>query len=324
MPPLSSPKRPSFLSWSIYVGAVALTLYVVWSAWSTVFRTAPRRPLLAPEEGMISLGIGAPSFVGEPPMARETAVADMKAFAPAGTAAPQPSSPLQRIIRNGELSLRVADAATSLEEVQRIATARNGYVESSSISDPGAGPRTAWVTVRVPASAFEDTMKELKALAVVVLNASVRGQDVTAEYVDLEADIRNARAAEASYLDLLKRTGSIEEILAVTQQLNQTRGEIERLDARKRYLENLTDLATISISLTEETRVEFPERTWKPLEVLRQATRELVIALQGLVDFLIRFVIALVGLLLPIAALVALLVWLGWKLVKLILRRFKK
>ena len=221
-----------------------------------LFSSPKPQPLIGSSGGFI--GSVAPMFPEE-----RMAVADAGIVSAYKSSVPAPSGnaeTLQRIIKTGDLSLRVADASKGLEEIDRIASAKGGFVESSSISDPGAGPRSAWATVRVPAKSFDDAMRDLKSTATVVLSATVQGQDVTSEFVDLEADIRNARAAESSYLDLLKRTGSVEDILAVTQQLNQTRGEIERLEARKRYMENRTDLATISVSLTEDTRVEFPEK----------------------------------------------------------------
>ncbi len=302
----------------VYVAALAVCIALVVTAFAGVFSGPKPQPLI----GMSDVG-----FIGSmPPTFQEErmAVADMGAVAAYKSAAPAPSGgaeTLERIIKTGNLSLRVADAAKGLETIDGIASSKGGFVESSSISDPGAGPRSAWATVRVPAKYFDDSMRDLKSIATVVLSATVQGQDVTAEFVDLEASIRNTRAAESSYLDLLKRTGSVEDILAVTQQLNQTRGEIERLEARKRYMENRTDLATISVSLTEDTRVAFPEKTWKPLEVFRQAMRELVVALQELVNFLIRLVIALIGLLVPIALLVSLILWLGWRIVRRFLKR---
>ena len=312
-------RRPSVTAWIVYLAALAVCVTLIVSAFTSVFSSPKPQPLIGSSGGFI--GSVAPMFPEE-----RMAVADAGIVSAYKSSVPAPSGnaeTLQRIIKTGDLSLRVADASKGLEEIDRIASAKGGFVESSSISDPGAGPRSAWATVRVPAKSFDDAMRDLKSTATVVLSATVQGQDVTSEFVDLEADIRNARAAESSYLDLLKRTGSVEDILAVTQQLNQTRGEIERLEARKRYMENRTDLATISVSLTEDTRVEFPEKTWKPLEVFRQAMRELVVALQGLVNFVIRLIIALIGLLVPIALLVALFIWLGWKIVKRFIRRIR-
>ncbi|MBD3251800.1 DUF4349 domain-containing protein, partial [Candidatus Uhrbacteria bacterium] len=164
----------------------------------------------------------------------------------------------------------------------------------------------------------------IKELAILVLHESTQGQDITMEFVDLDANLRNARAEEASYLEILDRSGSIEEVLSVTRQLAQVRGRIEQLEGRMRYLENKTDLATLHVTVTEETRIEVPTRKWRPIEVVRQSFRDLVTGLQGFVDFLIRFAITIIGLLIPVAAFVALLIWLGWKFVAWGLKLLKK
>lgn len=315
MPQIPFKHRTGVAAYAAYAAALIVCAALIVTALTKAFKPPKQQSLGSVYGGVV--GMEAPAF-----SEGRAVSADLKFAAAPESAAPLPSgSALQRIIKTGDMSLQVADAAKGLEEIERVAGAKGGFVESSSISDPGAGPRSAWATVRIPAASFDEAMRDLKSIATVVLSASVHGVDVTAEFVDLEASIRNARAAESSYLDLLKRTGSVEDILSVTQQLNQTRGEIERLEARKRFMENQTDLATISVSLTEETRVEFPEKTWKPLEVFRQALRDLVVALQQLVNFAIRLLIALIGLLVPIALIVALFLWLGWKIVKRFLKR---
>jgi hypothetical protein len=229
-----------------------------------------------------------------------------------------------RIIKTGDLRLRVEDASTAMDTVQTIVSGKNGFVESSSISDSGEGPRTARMTLRIPVSSFEETLTALKDISVLVLHESTGGQDVTTEFVDLEANLRNARAEEESYRAILNRSGSIEEVLMVTRQLAEVRGRIERLEARQRYLENKTDLATLQVMLTEETRIEVPTRKWKPFEVVRKSVQELIQGLQAFVDFLIRFVIAVVGLLIPVAAFVGLIMWLGWKVIRWFLRKLKR
>ncbi len=220
------------------------------------------------------------------------------------------------IIKTGSLSLRVDNAESAMNEARGIVSTKNGVVESSSLNDRGSGPRTAWMTVRVPADKFDETIQELKKIAILTLNESTNAQDVTAQVIDLEADLRNARAEEASYLAILERSGDVKDILAVTQQLSAVRQRIERLEGRMRLMQNQTDLSTISLTLTEATQVELPERTWRPGEVWRDALQDLVISLQGLVDLLIRAVVVLVGFLLPIGLIVWLLVWLGMKIWK--------
>ena len=224
--------------------------------------------------------------------------------------------PEARVIRNGNLSLRVDDVASSLAQARDLMKKNSGVVQSTSVSDAGVGPRTAYMTLRVPIDKFDETIAELKSLAVVVLHESTSAQDVTMEFIDLEADLRNAKAEEESYLKILDRSGSVEEILAVTRQLAQVRQRIERLEGRKRYMESQTDLATLSLTMTEETRIEAPGRTWRPGEVLRDAVQDLVISFQELVDFGIRAIIVIVGLLLPIGLVIWLFVWLALKVIK--------
>jgi len=230
----------------------------------------------------------------------------------------------QRIIKTGSLELSVEDVSVAIADITSRVTTRNGFIQSSNTQDPGDSPRRAWMTVRVPVSAFQEMMEDIKKMAVVVLDEAVEGQDVTMQYIDLQAALKNARAEEESYIQLLKRTGSVEEILAVTRQLAEVRGRIERYDAQKRYLESKTDMATISVQMTEETRVNVPGKTWQPLEVLRQSLSGLIHSLQGLIDLLIRLVVVVIGLLLPIALIAGFVFWLGWKIKNFIQKKMKK
>lgn len=340
MPPSPSPaKRPSLLAWIGFAIIVALTVWFL----SVLFsRSAYYRPMMqrlgtnstagsgvaffaTRENGAVTQAI--PPMMGSADILIEKDARGMMPYpTPGGSAATDldGNSIQPRVIKNGNLTLRVADAPASVNAVRDIVTKANGFVESSSLSDSGSGPRSAWITVRIPVAAFESTLTELKGIATLVLNESIQGQDVTSEFVDLEADLRNTKAEEASYLEVLKRSGDVQDILDVTQRLAEVRGRIERLEGRKRYLENRTDYATLSITVTEETRIEAPTRTWKPGSVFRETINDLVIALQELVNFLIRAGLAILGLLLPIALITGVVIWIGWRIVKAILRRLGK
>jgi hypothetical protein len=332
MPPLSPSKRPGLLHW---LGFAVVVLLTVWFL-NVVFTRSGYAPMMYGErvssQGIYKMGSSIAAAPGMPPMAVEPMMdaEDAKMMLLRGESGGSATQDLDgnaiepRIIKTGELALRVEDAPASIEHIRGIVTGVNGFVESSSISDTGSGPRTAWITVRIPVDRFEAALKDIKAVATLVLNESIHGQDVTSEFVDLEADIRNAKAEEASYLEILKRSGDISDVLAVTQRLAEVRGRIERLEGRKRYLENRTDLATLNITVTEETRIEVPTRTWKPFSVLREAVNDTVVALQELVDFFIRIVVASIGILLPIALFTGFIIWIGWKAVKGIMRRFTK
>lgn len=346
MPPSSSSsstKQPSLGRWIAYGALVFVFLLVVGSMFGVLFRSIKRHAgesslRLFKDGSSQTAGYGiaggsmainsiSPSIAPTPPMFRDQDAYTMSDTlvprAEKGTAGLNVAETQPHVIKTGDIMLRVKDVHQSIEYVRTIVTAKNGFVESSSVNDSGQGPRSAWMTIRIPVAAFEGTLAELRQHGVVTLNESTNGQDVTMEFVDLEADLRNARAEEASYLEILKRSGDIEDVLAVTERLADVRGRIERLEGRKRYLENRTDLATISVSLTEETRVELPSRTWKPGEIWREAISDLIVALQNLVNFLIRAAVSIVGLLLPIVILTAIVVWIGWKIFNAIRRRAK-
>lgn len=318
---LSTDKKPGLLAWAGYGLLVVVAFIIIISIAGSMI------PESAPSDGgetasrMARFGaVPAPA----PNVMTELAAPGMEKSTASAAVNLEKSADVSRVIKIGNLDLMVEDITKTITQITMLAAAKNGFVESSSIQDPGAGSRTAWLSVRVPVKFFESSLTEFKKLAAVVLNESTQGQDVTMEYIDLEANIKNFKAEEESYLNLMKKTGSVEEILAVTRQLAEVRGRIERLEAQKRYLENLTDMSTISIQLTEKTRVQIPARTWQPLEVLRQSLRDLVESLQGLVDFAIRFVIAIVGLLLPIVVFVGLVIWLGWKAVKFAIKKIRR
>lgn len=256
-----------------------------------------------------------------PPMAPEPSI--MKTEGAAGSSGVPTTSPEEsRIIKTGSLTLRVTGVLERLGQIRALASAKHGFVENSSVYDSG-GPRYGTIVIRIPVSVFDETMNELKHQESVVLQENVQGQDVTMDFVDLEADIRNAKAEETSYLEILKRSGDINDVLAVTQRLADVRGRIERLEGRKRYMEQQTDFSTISVSLTEDAHIEVPGRTWKPGEIIRQAIRDLIDSLQNLISFLIRFVIGFIGLALPIILLIVLIVWLLWKAGSAFMRRMR-
>jgi hypothetical protein len=159
------------------------------------------------------------------------------------------------IIRNGSVALEVESVAESFEAVRSVATANGGFVADStfyggsSATDEDDGSRFASLTLRVPSERFEQVVADLRALAIEVTSISTSSQDVTGEVTDLESDLRNLRAVESQYLELLGRADAIGEVLQVQDRLNQTRSQIERIEGRLALLESLADLATLRVEL---------------------------------------------------------------------------
>lgn len=290
-----------------------------------------RATLLIPILAIVVLTVGCGAMSAPEPMysmggADERAAAPEPAPAPAmpdvemeevSVSATQDVVSDRMIVRTANLSLLVEDTEETLETIERLADQLEGYVSDLQTwrqDDQLAGI----VTLRVPASSFDQARERIKDLAVEVESENVSGQDVTEEYVDLEARLRNLEVAEEELLELLDSAQethkNAESILAIYREITNVRQQIEQITGRMNYLENASSLATLTVSLTPE-KIDEPvvEPGWEPLSRARDALRTLVNALKLLVDVLIWVVLFF----LPLAAVLCLplvLVWLIWYL----------
>jgi hypothetical protein len=226
----------------------------------------------------------------------------------------------QRIIKTGYLDLVVDDVSESASKITGLASGMGGFVQDSSVSEREDGTHFGSVTVRVPAEQFEDALSKIKEFATLVKTETSQGQDVTEQYTDLQAQLRNAQAQETEYLEILKKAQKVEDILAVQQYLGQIRSQIESLQGRIKYLENVTTYSTISASLSEEPIVRVPTKAFRPGSIASEAVQALIAIGQNLLTALIWLAIVGGGLLIPSA----LVVWVLVLVVKKILDRWLK
>ena len=247
------------------------------------------------------------------------------AFAPSYTGggellAALPPAAERMIIQRASLELVVSDTAVSMEAVKDLVYALGGYIADSNAWRQGDWLR-AHLTLRVPAESLETALDQLKALAVQVQRESLSGEDVTEQYTDLSARLRNLEATEKELLALLtevreKPNATAEDILDVHRRLTEIRGEIEQAKGRMQYLEQMTALATIDVELVPDPLAQpVVEPGWAPLRTLTEASRALVRNLKTFVDALIWFVVAWLPILIlyiaiPVALLVLLIRWL--------------
>ncbi|HYU56736.1 MAG TPA: DUF4349 domain-containing protein [Actinomycetota bacterium] len=155
-----------------------------------------------------------------------------------------------RIVKTASLAVEVEQGAFSdrFERVSLIAGRFGGYVSSSSVS--GTEERGGTIVIRVPAVSFERALADLRRLGEVT-EEEISGEDVTDQFVDLEARLRNWRAQEAVLLDLMERARTIRDTITVQNQLQQVQLTIEEIQGQLRLLDDRTSLSTISIVLTE-------------------------------------------------------------------------
>lgn len=204
-------------------------------------------------DGDIAFGGVGGAFVGEEPISGDD------------VAPPLPEFAGRKIIRDATVSLGVEDVGASVRRVEAIASGAGGFVSSSSVfmedmpepsEDEVAPPRrtqSASVTIRVPSSAYASVMNQIRGLDGELQSESSTTSDVSEEFADLEARLRNLEATEARYLELLDRAETIPDILTLQDRINSVRLEIERIQGRINLLNDLTDLATIVVQLSPLT-----------------------------------------------------------------------
>ena len=229
------------------------------------------------------------------------------AEAAAGQQATDGAGEPRQVIANANISLVVADAATALSGVEQIVSELGGYVADMDLSkgryDESDVLRGS-LTLRVPSAGLEEALDLLQALATDVNYLNVNRQDVTDQYSDLDAQLRNLRATETELLALLtevreRPNAKVEDILAVHRSLTQIRGEIEMLQGRKNLLDNQIDFSTIWVELIPDSVFRpIVEEPWSASGPVRNALRALVATLQGLLTALIWAVLYLTPLLL--------------------------
>lgn len=242
-----------------------------------------------------------------PPPPAAGAAASPAAHEPGGEIANRAEAP-RRVIRTAELSVETDTPEVAVGKLTALANAKGGFVVSSetSRSNDSDGAETVSTTLvfRVPAGAFDEALAVVRALGTRVSSEKVTGQDVTEEYVDLEARIHAQRAVEEQYLGVLKDARTIPDILAVQQKLGEVRTEIERAEGRRRFLENQTNLSTITVHIARHLAAIDTSGPGFGRSV-REAGHDSVVVAIAIVNGAIR----IVGVLVPVGALVGLPLW---------------
>jgi hypothetical protein len=228
---------------------------------------------------------------------------------------PLVSAPLDRkIIRNGEFAIETKTPTEDQRKLQFIAESLGGFVVTSeykSATSRSEDSTMVNVILRVPSANFQKATDEIVKLGLRVLHQKTMGQDVTAEYVDLEARLRAKKALEAQYFEIMKRASKISDVLEVQQKLTEVRTEIEQAEGRRRYLDNQSALSTINISLQTPAPLVAATQTgfWASVKNSFGDGVDVAVAIVlGIIHFVIVMLPVFVLILLP-AGLIARVLW---------------
>ncbi len=217
------------------------------------------------------------------------------------------------IIKNGEMTLLVADTDRAIDQATGVAVDTGGYIVSSKTWLDN-GFKYATMTMGVPSDQFEVAQRRLRGLALEVQNDTASGQDVSQEYVDLQSRLTNLEATAARIRDFLKDAKKVDEALQVNQQLSEVENEIEQVKGRMQFLKDRSAFSTLAVTLNPQRPTPTPAPTptpqvWQPGQTVEAAGNTLGNLLRGLVDAVIWFGIVLLPLVIPVLALVALVVY---------------
>jgi hypothetical protein len=164
-------------------------------------------------------------------------------------------------------------------------------------------------------------MAEVKGLATTLDREGVEARDVTREYIDLDARLRNSQAEEAQYLLILKRATTIKDTLEVTEKLSDVRGRIEQMQGEMKFLTAQIEMSSLEISLRAESEAAVAGIHWRPLRQAKIAVGEMLSGLTDWADSVIAFLINL-----PLIAVwlvsIVLLILVAVRILRFLWRRF--
>jgi hypothetical protein len=231
------------------------------------------------------LGLTEPDFLS-PANAADRASAGDEGFEGGGTTgsagnATQTVIIDRKIIRTATIELTVEDVPGAVQRIETATAAAGGFVANSSITieqqPPPVDPeeeqvirQRGTITIRVPAESYASVMSTLRGIVddpADITSLTEDTSEVTEEYSDLQARLRNLEATEVQYLELLASAESINDVLLVQDRLNSVRLEIEQVQGRIQLLDDLTSMATITTFLSLPPLIALPidpeaEQSW--------------------------------------------------------------
>ena len=200
----------------------------------------------------MEIATAAPASAPAPAALAKNGVAQSDMTTDAGAPLPPASDPAgAMLVRHGEASVEVRHVDDAVSRIRQTAAQFGGFVANTAVRTGKDEQPSASLEVRVPTAQFDGLLAALRTVGKVE-RITAGAEDVGEEYVDLGARAANARRVEARLVEMLAtRTGKLSDVLTVEQELARVRQEIERHDARLRWLERRAALSSLTVALHE-------------------------------------------------------------------------
>ncbi len=207
--------------------------------------------------------------------------ASLMTFSEGDSGGQEGTSEDRKLVQLAALFLIVKTPAETTEKIIQIVQGAGGFLVSSNVNG-GTAATSASLSIRVPAAKFDEVRTQIRKLGLRVESESIEAQDVTKQYVDQQARLRNLRAQEQQYFGILRKAATVKDTLEVSDKLNEVRGAIEERQAEFEALSKQVETVAINITLRSEADAQVFGLNWRPLYQLKSAARE---GLDGLAEY---------------------------------------
>lgn len=228
---------------------------------------------------------------------------------------PEPEEFERKLIKTGNLTIKVKDLAQSEENIEKWAKQFGGYVSYSSTNE-----YNSYFTVKVPCQKFEQAMETAGEFGVLT-HKDVNSQDVSEQFYDLKTRLETKKILQTNLKNYLTQAKNLKDILEIERELNNVTTEVESMEGQLRRLSSRIDFSTINISLVLErgqTSGDIHRPTFA--EELKDFFSDVGDFLEGFVKVLLYLIICGT----PLVGVAALLFWLLFGKIGLIRKLFKK
>lgn len=267
----STDRRPTYKSQTVVTGGALQNEVAVTPVTAPAAPQEPIQAQVAATDAIVSTGVEDKEWSAgtrgdqqngvvarlQPALGGEMAKSPPTVTAMAGlTAAAAAPVDIRKLIRNASVDIEVHSFDEAAQKAVALADAAGGYVATRNSARLPNGKMSGTLVVKVPPAALDGFLQQLRGLGE-IRNQSLGSEDVTKEYFDTDARLRNARRMEDGLLDLLKNTkGRVSDLLQVERELGRVRGEIEEMQGQLKLWDSLVAYATVTVQLSEKNMDE--------------------------------------------------------------------
>ncbi len=196
------------------------------------------------------------------------------------------------IIRTGNMNLEIENYDESEKLILGETNKQKGYITNSSSSVNASGKKQGLIEAKIPSANFDSFISNISNIGK-VMSLNVTGNDITEEYIDLEARHKTQKALEDRLIKLLnEKTAKLTEVVEVEQKLSEVRAHIESMEGRLRYLKNQSEYSTLTISLFEPSLLQTSSGGgffYEISEAFKEGLNGFTEVLKGLITFVVAF-----------------------------------